>query len=27
VILDEAHTVESVAGDHLGIHITNGQIE
>jgi ATP-dependent DNA helicase DinG len=27
VILDEAHTVEAVAGDHLGIHITNGQIE
>ena len=27
VILDEAHTVEAVAGDHLGIHITSGQIE
>ncbi|MEX2025852.1 MAG: helicase, partial [Pirellulaceae bacterium] len=27
VILDEAHTVESVAGDHLGIRITNGQVE
>jgi ATP-dependent DNA helicase DinG len=27
VILDEAHTIESVASDHLGINITNGQIE
>ncbi len=27
VILDEAHTVESVAGDHLGINVTSGQIE
>jgi ATP-dependent DNA helicase DinG len=27
VILDEAHTVEGVASDHLGINITNGQIE
>jgi ATP-dependent DNA helicase DinG len=27
VILDEAHTVEAVAGDHLGINITSGQIE
>ena len=27
VILDEAHTVEAVASDHLGIHITSGQIE
>ena len=26
VILDEAHTVESVAGDHLGPGITSGQI-
>tara|TARA_R110002049_G_scaffold4601_5_gene32682 strand:- start:951932 stop:954022 length:2091 start_codon:yes stop_codon:yes gene_type:complete len=25
VILDECHTVESVAGDHLGIRITSGQ--
>jgi ATP-dependent DNA helicase DinG len=27
VILDEAHTVESVAGDHLGINVTSGQVE
>lgn len=27
VILDECHTVESVAGDHLGIRISNSQIE
>jgi ATP-dependent DNA helicase DinG len=27
VILDEAHTVEGVASDHLGINITSGQIE
>lgn len=27
VILDEAHTVEQVAGDHLGIAVTSGQIE
>lgn len=27
VILDEAHTVEAVAGEHLGLGITNGQIE
>jgi ATP-dependent DNA helicase DinG len=27
VVLDEAHTVEAVAGDHLGINITSGQIE
>jgi ATP-dependent DNA helicase DinG len=27
VILDEAHTVESVAGDHLGLSLTSGQIE
>lgn len=26
-ILDEAHTVESVAGQHLGLTITSGQIE
>ncbi|MGN6135544.1 MAG: ATP-dependent DNA helicase [Aureliella sp.] len=25
-ILDECHTIESVAGDHLGIKISNGQI-
>lgn len=27
VILDEAHTVENVASDHLGLNISNGQIE
>ncbi len=27
VILDEAHTIENVASDHLGINITSGQIE
>ncbi len=27
VILDEAHTVEQVAGDHLGLRVTSGQIE
>ncbi len=27
VILDEAHTIEAVAGDHLGITVTSGQIE
>ncbi len=27
VIFDEAHQIESVAGDHLGLSITNGQIE
>ena len=27
VILDEAHTVESVAADHLGIRLTSGQVE
>src|SRR5205823_11434545 len=27
VILDEAHTVESVASDHLGISVTSGQID
>src|SRR5260370_11521369 len=26
-ILDEAHTIEDVAGDHLGLRITRGQIE
>lgn len=26
-ILDECHTVESVAGDHLGIRLTNGQFD
>ena len=27
VILDEAHTVEQVAGDHLGLRVTSGQVE
>ena len=27
VILDEAHTVEAVASDHLGINVTSGQVE
>jgi ATP-dependent DNA helicase DinG len=27
VIFDEAHTIEQVAGDHLGISVTSGQIE
>jgi ATP-dependent DNA helicase DinG len=27
VIFDEAHTVEAVAGDHLGLNLTNGQVE
>ena len=27
VILDEAHTIESVAGDHLGLGISSGAIE
>jgi ATP-dependent DNA helicase DinG len=27
VILDEAHTVEAVASDHLGLNITSGQVE
>ena len=27
VIFDEAHSMEAVAGDHLGIGISNGQIE
>ena len=26
-ILDECHTIEQVAGDHLGIRLTNGQFE
>ena len=25
-ILDEAHTIEAVAGDHLGLSVTNGQL-
>jgi ATP-dependent DNA helicase DinG len=27
VIFDEAHTVEAVAGDHLGLGVTSGQVE
>jgi len=27
VVLDEAHTVEAVAGDHLGLGVTSGQID
>jgi ATP-dependent DNA helicase DinG len=27
VILDEAHTVEGVASEHLGINVTSGQVE
>lgn len=27
VVFDEAHTLEAVAGDHLGLRITNGQID
>lgn len=27
VVLDEAHTVEGVAADHLGIRLTSGQVE
>ncbi len=27
VILDEAHTIEAVASDHLGINVTSGQVE
>ena len=27
VIFDEAHTVEAVASDHLGINVTSGQVE
>jgi ATP-dependent DNA helicase DinG len=27
VILDEAHQIEAVAGDHLGLSLTSGQIE
>ena len=27
VILDEAHMIEAVAGNHLGLSITNGQVE
>lgn len=27
VVLDEAHTVEAVAGDHMGVSVSNGQID
>ncbi len=27
VVLDEAHTLEAVAGDHLGLSVTSGQLE
>lgn len=27
VVLDEAHTAEAVAGDHLGLAVTSGQVE
>ncbi|MEZ6086743.1 MAG: helicase C-terminal domain-containing protein [Pirellulaceae bacterium] len=27
VILDECHTVEAVAGEHLGVRVSNGQVE
>jgi len=27
VVLDEAHTVEAVAGDHLGLSVTSGSVE
>jgi len=27
VVLDEAHTVEAVAGDHLGLGVSNGQVD
>jgi ATP-dependent DNA helicase DinG len=27
LILDEAHTVEAVAGDHLGINVTSGSVD
>lgn len=27
VIIDEAHTLEQVAGDHLGLRVTSGQID
>ena len=26
-IFDEAHTLEAVAGDHLGLRVTSGQVE
>ena len=27
VIFDEAHTIESVAADHLGLSVTEGQVD
>ena len=27
VVLDEAHTLEAVAGDHLGLSVSSGQLE
>jgi len=27
VVFDEAHTLEAVAGDHLGLEVTSGQVE
>ncbi len=27
VVIDEAHTLESVAGDHLGMRVTSGQVD
>ncbi len=27
VVLDEAHTIEQVAGDHLGLRVTSGQVD
>jgi len=27
VVMDECHTIEAVAGDHLGLRVTNGQID
>ncbi len=27
VIFDEAHKLEAVAGDHLGLSVTKGQVE
>ncbi len=27
VVLDECHTIEAVAGDHLGVRVTSGQVD
>ena len=27
VIFDEAHTLEAVSGEHLGLSVTSGQVE